>query len=70
MNTEQAQCVDRSAFAVTDLCHADDEADYWRAKTPAERLLAVEIIRRTLYGYNPATARLQRVLEVAELTTG
>ena len=52
---------------MANLAKADDEAAYWRAKTPAERLLAVELIRRTLYGYDPTTARLQRVLETAEL---
>lgn len=58
--------VDRSAFSVVS---CDDEPDdntrYWRSKTPYERLEAVEMTRQILYGYDPATTRLQRVLEIA-----
>ena len=59
--------VDRSAFSVIALGE-QDEADrkYWLSKSPQERLEGVETIRRILYGYDPATVRLQRVLEVAK----
>jgi hypothetical protein len=30
---------------------------------------ALELMRQINYGYNPATDRLQRVLEIAELTS-
>ena len=59
--------VDRTAFSVVPLSEADDEKAYWLSKTPHERLRAVELIRQTIYGYTPATARLQRVFEVARL---
>jgi hypothetical protein len=36
-------------------------------KTPCERLQAVELMRQIVYGYDPSTTRLQRVLEVAQL---
>jgi hypothetical protein len=35
---------------------------YWLSKTPEERLEAVEILRRQVYGEN--TLRLQRVVRV------
>ena len=59
--------IDRSAFSVVPLGE-QDEADrkYWLSKSPQERLEGVETIRRILYGYDPATVRLQRVLEVAK----
>lgn len=40
---------------------------YWHAKTPAERLEALELMRQNAYGYKDATAgRLPRVLEVVK----
>ncbi len=42
-----------------------DQRDYWLSKTPVERFLAVEELRQMWYGYDPTTARLQRVLEIA-----
>ena len=33
-------------------------------------MAALELMRQINYGYDPATERLQRVLEVAELTRG
>ena len=59
--------IDRSAFSVIAVGEQDEEdRKYWLSKTPQERLEGVEIIRRILYGYDPATVRLQRVLEVAK----
>lgn len=59
--------VDRTAFSVIPLNEDHDDADYWRSRSPQERLEALELMRRTLYGER-ATERLQRVLEVAQLT--
>ena len=33
-------------------------------------LQALELMRQIVYGYDPATARLQRVLEIAQRETG
>ncbi len=41
-----------------------DEKAYWASRTPEERLQALEMMRQIDYGYDPATARLQRILEV------
>jgi hypothetical protein len=60
--------VDRSEFRIDELSAEPDDRAYWRSKTPEERLAAMEVMRQIIYGYDPATARLQRVLEVVELT--
>jgi len=61
--------VDRHAFSVVSFDEQEeDQKLYWRSKTPHERLEAVELTRQLLYGYDPATARLQRVFEVAQRT--
>jgi hypothetical protein len=44
-----------------------DERAFWLSKTPLERLEALELLRQTFYGYDPATARVQRILRVLEL---
>lgn len=60
--------VDRTAFSVVELCDQDaDDRAFWLAKTPEERLAGVEMMRRIVYGYDPATTRLQRVFEVVDL---
>jgi len=41
------------------------DEEYWRSRTPIERLQHMELLRRINYGYD-STARLQRVLEIAE----
>jgi hypothetical protein len=58
--------LDRSAFQVASLDEASDEKAYWLAKTPDERLEAVEQMRQILYGYDPSTTRLQRVIEIIQ----
>ena len=59
--------IDRSAFSVVTFGEQDeDDRNYWLSKTSHERLEGIETIRRVLYGYDPATVRLQRVLEVVE----
>ena len=60
--------VDRTAFSVVSLSEADDDKAYWRSKSVFERLQAVELMRQVIYGYQPASGRLQRIFEVAELS--
>jgi hypothetical protein len=59
--------LDRSAFDIVPLEKEGDDRDYWRAKSPQERMEALELMRQIIYGYDPATTRLQRFFEVAEL---
>lgn len=63
---EELMKVDRTALVITSLCESD-EKQHWRLKTPDERLQALELMRQIIYGYDPATARLQRVLEITQL---
>ena len=59
--------LDRSAFQIGSLTDDREEKEYWRAKSPEERMAALELMRQIIYGYDPATTRLQRVFEVVEL---
>ena len=62
--------MDKTAFTVTSLFDESDEKAYWLSKTPQERLEALEIMRQIVYGYDPATTRLQRVFAVVEHPSG
>ena len=59
--------VDRTAFTVFSSFEEADQEDkkYWLSRTPQERLQYMELLRRINHG-SAATARLQRVLEIAE----
>jgi hypothetical protein len=67
MNIFDSIRLQRTALSVASLDDPSDEKSYWLSKTPYERLEAVEIMRQILYGYDPTTIRLQRVLEVTQL---
>lgn len=59
--------IDRTAISIVSVGEQELEARvYWHDKTPHERLEAVETTRQILYGFDSATARLQRVFEVVE----
>lgn len=57
--------LDKTAFSVVNL---DDDSDktFWLECTPEKRLEAIELMRQVNYGYDPTTARLQRIFEIAE----
>ena len=59
--------MDKTAFSVASLHDDPDEKAYWLTKTPHERLQAVELMRQVVYGYQPASERLQRFFEVTQL---
>jgi len=61
--------VNKNSFTVSSLSAPSDNKDYWFARTPYERLQAVEALRQLNYGYDQSTARLQRILEVTQLTS-
>ena len=67
MNAINNLRLDKDALSVVSLSEESDDKEYWYAKTPQERLAAVELMRQINYGYDPTTTRLQRVLEVAQL---
>ena len=72
MRTIDTFKVDKEAFSVLSFFEeaSEDDKTYWHSKTPQERMAALELIRQINYGYDPTTERLQRVLEIAELTQG
>lgn len=67
MNAISEVRMDKTAFSIVSLSEESDEKEYWQTKTPQERLETMELLRQLNYGYDPATARLQRVLAIAEL---
>jgi len=58
--------LDRTAFSVVRLGDESSDRDYWWAQSPQSRLEALELMRQVAFGYDPFTARLQRVLEVVK----
>ena len=58
--------LDKTAFSVASLSEPSDEMEYWLTKSPEERLAALETMRQIVYGYDPLTTRLQRILEIAQ----
>jgi hypothetical protein len=62
--------LDRGAFSVRSLYAESDEKAYWAQKTPEESLEALEQMRQILYGYDPASTRLQRALTVTHRSSG
>jgi hypothetical protein len=60
--------LDKSAFEIVSSFQEAETKDraYWRSRTPLERLAACELLRQITYGYDPATARLSRTLEILE----
>jgi len=67
VNVVETARIDRSALEIASLDDRESERRYWRAKSPQERMQALELMRQIIYGYDPATTRLQRVFEVIEL---
>ena len=61
--------MDKGALSIISLPEESDEREYWHSKTPYERLESIELMRQINYGYDPTTTRLQRVLEIAQLTS-
>jgi hypothetical protein len=56
--------VDRTKLEIVSVQDDDNDVAYWHSRTPEERWLQMEILRRINYG-SASTGRLQRVLEVA-----
>ncbi len=67
MNTDELSTlkVDRTAFSTSTSFDDEEEKVYWLSRTPYERLRHMALLRQINYGPS-ATARLQRVLEVAQ----
>lgn len=61
--------INKTQLVISSLEEPTDETNYWLAKTPLERLTALELMRQIIYGYDPASARLQRVLTITQRTS-
>ncbi len=59
--------LNKKAFSVASITDESDEKQFWLSRSPAERFEAAEYLRQIVYGYDPATTRLQRFFEVAEI---
>ena len=53
-------------FDIANLKEESDEKKYWLSRTPMERLEALEYYRQVIYGYDPASSRLQRFFEIVQ----
>jgi hypothetical protein len=62
--------IDKTVLTVTGLFGTSSDDEYWLSKTPYERLQAVELTRQIIYGYDPSTTRLQRVLTITQHSSG
>jgi hypothetical protein len=60
--------LNKKIITVTALNDIEEEKRYWLSKNPLERIEAIEINRRMVYGQDKATSRLQRIIEIANLT--
>ena len=58
--------LDKTALLVAALKDDPGDRAFWAAKTPLERLAAMEYLRVMNYAYDPVADRLQRVLTVTE----
>ncbi len=58
--------VDKTTMVVSSLNDPTDEITYWSTKSPIERLAAIELMRQIVYGYDPTSTRLQRVLTITQ----
>lgn len=69
MNAIDTLKMDKIAFSGVSLLDESDEKAYWLSKTPHERLETMELMRQITYGDDPTSTKLQRVLEIAKLTS-
>jgi len=59
--------LNKNIISITSLEEVDEKA-YWFKKTPLERLAALETMRQIIYGYDPSTTRLQRILTITQFS--
>lgn len=60
--------LNKNSYSIKKIGENNSDLHYWLKKTPQERIAAIEMMRRINYGKNISTQRLQRFLEVAELS--
>ena len=60
--------INKNIVNVTSIDDIEEEKKYWLSKSPIERIEAIEINRRMIYGQDRVTSRLQRFFETSELS--
>ena len=60
--------VDKTSMVISSLDEPTDDIVYWSTKTPIERMAAIELMRQIIYGYDPTSTRLQRILTITQRT--
>ncbi|MBW2652552.1 MAG: hypothetical protein JRC57_05640 [Deltaproteobacteria bacterium] len=60
--------LDKNVISITSLNDIEEEKKFWLSKGSKERIEAIELNRRMVYGKNRIASRLQRFLETSELT--
>ena len=58
--------VKRNFFEVVDK-NLSDDTRYWCNRSYMERIEAIEFLRKVMFGHDSVSARLQRILTIAEL---
>lgn len=58
--------IDKTNVVISSLDEPTDEIAFWSIKSPIEHMAAIELMRQIIYGYDPTTARLQRVLTITQ----
>ena len=59
--------LDKTRLTVSSLHELTEKDAYWLKVSPEERLNAIELNRRMVYGQDRTSSRLQRSLEIDEL---
>ena len=60
--------LDKNVISITSLNDIEEEKKFLLSKGSKERIEAIELNRRMVYGKNRIASRLQRFLETSELT--
>ena len=67
---QQLPRVDKKSLSVCTLVDIEEEKRYWHGTGVQERLAAIELNRRMVYGKDRVSSRLQRLLETSKLSRG
>lgn len=60
--------IQRKFFEIKNLHEAEaDDGSYWSGRSFAERMEAIEFMRKAMFGHDRVSERLQRILTIAEL---
>jgi hypothetical protein len=65
---DQVPRLDKSIITVVSLNECEEDKSFWLSRGALERIEAIELQRRMVYGEARVTSGLQRFLEIAELS--